>query len=103
MFRVRFRRPELFSWLFSVAASRLNSPRLSFVLILLVQNDCQVARIHTVFVRYETRETLLCHIRCRLARLHGELDRHRVSTFRRQRCGERANRPIAESIKYNRL
>src|SRR6185295_20132396 len=55
--------PELFSWLFYVAASRLNSPRLSSVLIRCAQNDCQVARIHTVFVRHKAAELLLCRVR----------------------------------------
>jgi len=41
VFRVRFRAPELFSWLFYVAASRLNSPRLSSVLIRCVRSVCQ--------------------------------------------------------------
>jgi hypothetical protein len=34
--------PELFSWLFYVAASRLNSPRVSSVLIRPAAHDCQV-------------------------------------------------------------
>ena len=34
--------PELFSWLFYVAASRLNSPRLSSLLIRPARSACQV-------------------------------------------------------------
>jgi hypothetical protein len=41
VFRVRFSRPELFSWLFYVAASRLNSPRFSAVLIRCLKSHCQ--------------------------------------------------------------
>jgi len=35
--------PELFSWLFYVAASRLNSPRLSSLLIRPPADTCQAA------------------------------------------------------------
>src|SRR5262249_24992484 len=42
VFRVSQSLPELFSWLFYVAASRLNSPRFSWLLIRRRDYDCQV-------------------------------------------------------------
>ena len=42
VFRVFLIAPELFSWLFYVAASRLNSPRVSSLLIRSDDRDCQV-------------------------------------------------------------
>ena len=42
VFRVLLASPELFSWLFYVAASRLNSPRFSSLVIRLTNSDCQV-------------------------------------------------------------
>jgi hypothetical protein len=46
VFRVRLWFPELFSWLFYVAASRLNSPRLSPPLIRLARRHCQARGFH---------------------------------------------------------
>jgi len=42
VFRVLLALPELFSWLFYVAASRLNSPRFSSLVIRLTNSHCQV-------------------------------------------------------------
>jgi hypothetical protein len=41
----RFGLPELFSWLFYVAASRLNSPRLSSLLIRPGRGACQAVKL----------------------------------------------------------
>jgi len=45
VFRVLLALPELFSWLFYVAASRLNSPRFSSLVIRLTNSHCQAVAV----------------------------------------------------------